>query len=246
MVHGNHSMPLPWKDQLENLQKLQEIDAKKYQFAMELSEIPTLRQSQTSHLKAAQEALKEKEDTWKSLQLKLKESENELETKEGSIKKYEGQQMQVKTNKEYSALTKEINGLKADCSIFEDAILKLMDQIEAQKKSVDVARGEVKKEEVSVKADEALLKEKSKVIKAEIAKLDQDRKVYLPDLERQVIQGYEKTLRQRGGVALAVLQDQSCGGCNTIITPQTINEIILKEKMVVCEGCSRIIHQVSS
>lgn len=235
-----------WAEQLKILIDLQKVDARIYGFERDLGAIPRERKGLEASFEARKAELKKSEQALKELQLLQKSRENDLLTKETNVKKYQSQQSQVKTNKEYSALTHEINGLKADCAVFEDEILKLMDQIENHKKTVENDRKKTADEERDFKSRIAELDAKTKDLEGQIAKLKEERGAYLPRANRELLGQYEKILKKREGSALAELTKESCGGCHMTIRPQNLNEVRLREKMINCETCGRILYDAAS
>ncbi len=75
------------------------------------------------------------------------------------MKKYQGQLLQVKTNKEYSALLAEINGLKSKNTLIEDDIIELMESIERAKKAVKQAQDELARNKARVEENTLKLRE---------------------------------------------------------------------------------------
>ena len=80
-------------------------------------------------------------------------------------------------------------------------------------------------------------------IKKEITALDEERQKFVPQVDLDLMHQYNTILKKREGSALVALEGNSCGGCYMTFPPQTINEIKLKEKIIVCESCSRILYE---
>src|SRR3989338_7425340 len=117
-------------DQLELLKQLQELDGQLYRLHQqqegkprELERLEALVAAQAARVAGAEERMK-------TLQLAQKHKEVELQSREEQVKKLQGQLFQVKTNKEYTVMQREIETLKADNSVLEEAILKGLDAIE--------------------------------------------------------------------------------------------------------------------
>lgn len=232
-----------WVEQLKALLDLQKIDSRVYLLERELDGKPREKKALEDAFTARQNFAKASEQKLKELQMAQKERENELLTKETNIKKYQTQQTQVKTNKEYSSLTREIGGLKADCELFEEEILKLMDEIEQRKKVVEDDRRRLAEEEKKFKAEAVKCDARAEAIRAETATLTTERRVFLPLVEKALVAQYEKILKKREGTAVVPVVNESCGGCHMTMTPQTVNEIRIGEKMIVCESCGRILYE---
>ena len=130
-------------DQLDTLKKLQTLDAELYQLRRQQEERPKELEQASATVAAEEAQLKELEARLKTLQLHQKEQEGELQTKEAHVKKLQGQLFQVKTNKEYSAMQREIDTLKADNSLLEEGILQTLDAIEQAGKARQQQQGRV-------------------------------------------------------------------------------------------------------
>jgi predicted nucleic acid-binding Zn-ribbon protein len=186
--------------------------------------------------------LKEMEDELKALLVKQKAKENDLAAKEELIKKDEGQLNAIKTNKEYTAMQQEINGHQADKSLLEDAIISILDEVEAKK-------GEITKEKDSVKAKEDVLKsEKEKVaaeikeIEAELGTLRSDRTKEAGKVDKAMLAKYERILKGKDGLVMAHVASNACGGCHMNLPPQVINLVKKKSELIFCESCARILY----
>jgi len=235
-------MPIVWSEQLSALLDLQKIDSRIFVLERELAEKPAQKRDLETVFEAKKSQMKASENALKAMQMKQKDRENDLASKETNIKKYMAQQSLVKTNQEYSALTKEINGQKADCSIFEEDILKLMDEIEQQKSIVEADRQKVAGIEKECKAQLATIDARCDAIKTEIAGLQAERAKFVPAVEKTLLPQYERILKKKDGVALVPLSGESCSGCHMSVRAQTVTEIRMKDKMIACEVCGRILY----
>ena len=236
-------MSITWIDQLKVLLELQTLDSRIFVLRKELLQKPYDKEIAQGSFDKRKVEFISSEQALKGFQMKQKEREIELSTKESAVKKYETQQMQVKTNKEYSALTHEINTLKADCSVYEDEILALLDQVEENKKNLQQDHVRIDQEQIKLKADLSKIDDRTKTIQKELDELNQKRQKYLPSIEKPLLSYYDKILVKREGSALVEFSGDSCAGCNMTIRPQTLNEIRLKEKMITCESCGRILFE---
>ena len=174
--------------------------------------------------------------------MKQKQKEGELATKEENVRKYEAQLAQVKTNKEYSSLQSEINSLKADNSLLEEVIIRLMDDVLIGQRKVEEQkkRSQVKEAEFQQKSKE--LNEKSAVVKGEIESLEKLRQEKIKDIHPEIASLYDHVVQKRRGIAIVTVEGDVCPACQMRLRPQVINEAKLKEKIVTCESCSRILY----
>lgn len=230
------------KTGMETLVELQSVDGQIYALKAYREEKPKVITVMRNSLLEKEKAIKGLEDGLKVIQVKRKEKEVDLASKEAAIKKYNLQLMSVKTNKEYTSLQNEIEGLKADNSVLEEEILNFMEEI-------DLLRMRISKE------NESLIQEKNKVeleekkLNLELQTIDEELKVLcsrrdslLPAIEHTVLSMYEKILVNKNGVAVVSLVGEACQGCFMRVPPQVINEIMMEDKLIICDNCSRILY----
>ena len=226
---------------LNTLIELQAIDKEIYDCRRQLEEVPTTIKSLELEMETASAQAKKKDEELKACQLKRKEKEIDLETKENGIKKLQGQLYQVKTNNEYNALEKEIGGLKADKSLLEEEILGIFDKVEAAEKEVAETKKALFEEKKRIDGEKVKLENTRKEIGVKLAEFEEKRKRVLPMIDKETLRRYERILHGKDGMALVVVKGENCGGCFVHLPPQVINEIRLKEKIIYCERCARML-----
>jgi len=229
-------------EQIKLLVELQKIDAEIYQLKKEFSFHPVLQKQTEAEFEKKKSSLKAAEAELKTLQLKQKEKEVELSAKEDKIAKLQSQLYQLKSNKEYSTMEFEIKSLKADKSLLEEEILKLLDAVDLAKSKAAKEKELLAKEEKTFKTASEALNKRASEISALNAAHEEKRKAYTPNVEPKLIVQYEKILKNREGMALVPVRNNSCGGCHIELPPQAVNEIQLQDKWIVCESCARILY----
>ena len=233
---------LDLKTQLSNLVDLQKIDSEIYTLRSEKDAKP----KEISALEAAFEEKKQSlaniEKKSLDLQKQRKDTELELAVKEESIKKLQTQLYQLKTNKEYQTMLKEIGDTKADASVIEDKAIQVLEQI-------DKTKAEVEDEKQRLQGGEKLLNEEKKNIENRIKEIDErmaqleaQRKQVTPGLDSKILVQYDRILLNRDGLAIVNVNNDSCQGCNLHVPPQVINLIKMYERIVICEACNRILY----
>ena len=167
-------------------------------------------------------------------------ADSDIKDFEEKLKKYKEQQYQVRNNKEYDAITKEID-------FAEESIKNLTKQFEDFENQMSIAKNEL--EEIQKKVDEmnVTLKEKkeelaevSKATEDEEAKYKHEREKILVRINKEYLSRYEK-IRSARGKAVVPVRKNSCNGCGNRIPPQHIIEIRKNEKMYLCQHCGRIV-----
>ena len=163
-----------------------------------------------------------------------------LEFKE-KLEKYKAQQYEVRSNKEYDALTKEID-------FSTESIKNLQKQFEGLENTMASAKTEIETltkqlEELTVQLDEkqAELAEVSKANEDEELQLKHQREKIVVRLKSDTLSRYDRIRKGRNGQAVVPVRRNSCGGCHNKIPPQRLLELRTQSKMFMCEHCGRII-----
>ena len=233
---------LDLKTQLTNLVDLQKIDSELYTLRYEKDAKP----KEISALEAAFEEKKQSlaniEKKSLDLQKQRKDTELELAVKEESIKKLQTQLYQLKTNKEYQTMLKEIGDTKADASVIEDKAIQVLEQIDKTKAEVDDEKQRLQGGEKLLNEEKKNIENRIKEIDDRMAQLEAQRKQVTPGLDSKILVQYDRILLNRDGLAIVNVNNDSCQGCNLHVPPQVINLIKMYERIVICEACNRILY----
>ncbi|MGE4357555.1 MAG: zinc ribbon domain-containing protein, partial [Candidatus Omnitrophota bacterium] len=207
------------KEQLEILIQLQKIDKEIYDLKEVLAEKPQEEERIKQEFQEKEKLFKELEGKSKQKKIELKEKELELKSKEENVKKLQLQLYQVKTNKEYASMQKEIADLKADNSLLEEAIIREMEeiddldrQIKQEKIVLEEARKKMEEELARLHGEIAELNEKLKT-------LENSRGEFVAKIDPPILSRYERLLGNKKGRALAQIIKDSCSGCNMGLPP---------------------------
>lgn len=231
------------KDELQKIIQLQEFDSQIYNLKHKKdSDIPKQIEDLKLEFQKKKSVFTQAQDLLKQLQLKRKELELELSSKESSITKAQSQLYQLKTNKEYQTKLTEISSLKADVSLFEEKVIKILDQIDEAGKNVKVEEEKLVQEEKAFKEKSNKLNEDLKAIEDNIKTLEVKRKDIAKDIEPKILAKYEKLLQSRTGLAIVPVVDDNCGACHMSVRPQIINEIKGYADLVLCGNCLRVLY----
>jgi len=230
------------KEELRKLAGLQKLDSKIFSLKQEAARHPKMQQDIDAEFEEKKATFKALEEKKQKIQLAQKTKESELAVKEDNIKKTQGQLGQLKTNKDYQAKLAEIESLKADKSLIEEEILKLMDDTEEAKRSVEAEKKALEAEEKTYRDRKKALEEKTRELEGCINDLEGQRKILVSSVEKEILKVYEHILQGREGSALVQVISNSCEGCHMRVPHQVINEIKMYSRLITCENCSRILY----
>ncbi len=177
-----------------------------------------------------------------NLEKSILKKNNEIADAEALIKKYEEQQKNVRNNREFDSLSKEIEYQNLEIELFTKKIKELNVQIEDKKiiiaeseatlaeRSFDLENKKSELDEIILdtqKEEEGLHKKHEKVENL---------------IEDRLLTAYKRIrANARNGLAVVPIQRDACGGCFNQIPPQRQLDIKSRKKIIVCEYCGRIL-----
>ena len=161
------------------------------------------------------------------------------------IKKYEEQQMNVRNNREYDAITKEVELQQLEIQILEKRIKESYAKIDAKKEEIDQTKNTLSEREKDLDSKKGELETITKESESDEEKLLKEREKAAKNVEERLFKSYEKVRKNmRNGLAVVPVKRGACGGCFNVVPPQQQAEIREKKKIIVCEHCGRILADV--
>ncbi|MFC1514863.1 zinc ribbon domain-containing protein [Candidatus Omnitrophota bacterium] len=231
------------KDEIEKLIELQELDSHFLAFkAQRDEELPEKIAALKDGLAERKTIISTLEEEYTRIQLRKKEKELDLATKEEAVSKCNGQLYLLKTNKEYAAKLKEIESFKADASVIEEDILKIMDELDAKNKELSEKKGLIDQDEAAVNKEVSALGEQIKDLDAQVKNLEGKRGRISEGVEKALFARYQHLLDNRQGRALVPLQGFSCGGCFMTLPRDIMNKVKQYHEVIDCEFCARMLY----
>lgn len=231
-----------FKEQIEKLAKLQEIDTEIFDLTSELDSFPVRISEMDAVLETKKTGMEEADDALKSIQVEKNDKDTEMKLKEEQIAKHETDLYQIKNNKEYTALKNEIGSIKADVSLLEEEIIMLIDKIDEAKAKCEEEKKKFEEETKKVEEAKAKIKSEEVDLQARLKELKARREEAVSGITSDVLNQYDRILTGRGRVALSHISGEFCGECNMHLRPQIINDAKLKKNIILCENCSRILY----
>lgn len=177
-----------------------------------------------------------------ALEKSITEKKNAIKDSQVLIKKYEDQQMNVRNNREYDSLTKEIEFQNLEIQLAEKRIREFQQSVETQKIEIEHYQKVLsdRKNDLEIKKNELddIVAETEKEENALIKNSEENRKF----VEERLITAYTRIRKNaRNGLAVVQIERDACGGCFNKIPPQHQLDIRMHKKIIVCEYCGRIL-----
>lgn len=158
-----------------------------------------------------------------------------------AIKRYEEQQDNVRNNREYESLSKEIEFQKLEIQVAEKHKVKYQAEIAAKAEEIETFKEKLKEYEEVLEQKKSelddIIADTEKEEKELLAKAD----VLKVKVDERLLTAFERIRHNaRNGLAIVQIERDACGGCFSTIPPQRQLDIRLHKKIIVCEACGRI------
>ncbi len=230
------------EEKLAALYKLQLVDS-------EIDKIRTLRGELPLEVQDLEDEVAGLETRMENLQLEVRELEqaitaknNEITEAQSLIKKYEEQQNNVRNNREYDSLSKEIEYQTLEIELCNKKIKEFTAQNEEKKVVIEESQATLEEVKGDLDTKKAELDSIIADTQKEEDKLTNDSGKLQSVIEPRLLTAYHR-IRQnaRNGLAVVSIERDACGGCFNQIPPQRQLDIKSRKKIIVCEYCGRIL-----
>lgn len=171
-------------------------------------------------------------------------SNNELGIKEAKalVEKYEGQQGNVKNNREFDALTKEIELQNLEVQLAEKKIRDANNEIGAKQEYLKESEEKLAGRKSDLELKKVELEQIVAKTEKEEAKLTKKSASQEKKIEERLLKAYHRIRNNyRNGLAVVTIERDSCGGCYAKIPPQRQLEIRQRKRFILCEHCGRVL-----
>ena len=230
------------EDKLKALYELQQVDTEIDKIKILRGELPLEVQDLEDELVGLETRVNNYDQEVKSLEQNIANKKQEITNSEALIKKYQEQQNNVRNNREYDSLSKEIEFQTLEIELskkkineftvqMNDKIIQIndaRDKFEERKKDLESKKHELDEIVTETQKEEEALNLKSENIENRI--------------EPRLLTAYKRIRNNaRNGLAVVTVERDACGGCFNNIPPQRQLDIKSRKKIIVCEYCGRIL-----
>ena len=215
--------------------KLDEIQILKGELPMEVSDL----EDEIQGLHARETRIEEEVNGINDF---VEQKKNAIKDAQALIKKYEKQSTNVKNNREFEAINKEIEMQTLEEKLAEKHIKDAQEEIGEKAKLLENAKKAVANKEGN-------LKHKKGELEKIIAETEKEENHYRKEatearekVDIRLLASYDRIRKNyRNGLAVVPVLRDACGGCFNAIPPQKQSEIKQRKKIIVCENCGRIL-----
>lgn len=194
-----------------------------------------------SQIDIIKETINAKEEEKESALQTIKSNESEIERLNNSLKKFKAQLYQVRNNKEYDALTKEIDHSEEKIQTYQAENSELENKVQLLKADIEEARPQLENLLSEVELKEEELKQIIKANEREETKLSGKRESIAAKIRRSDYNTYARIRKALGGKAVVTISRGACTGCHNIVPPQRQIEVRNNRRLFTCESCGRLL-----
>lgn len=224
------------------LYNLQQIDSQVDKIKIIRGELPLEVQDLEDEIAGLETRIANFKSEIEELNSEIADRENAKKDSEALIKKYQEQQMNVRNNREFDSLTKEIEFQNLEIQLAEKKIKESKFRIENLEADIEEADARLNERNVDLEAKKGELTD----IVTETEKEEQDLRKKSKEnekfIESRLLTAYKRIRENaRNGLAVVQVERDACGGCFNKIPPQHQLDIKMHKKIIVCEYCGRIL-----
>jgi hypothetical protein len=230
------------EEKLKILYELQQVDSK-------IDEIKTLRGELPLEVQDLEDEIEGLETRIANLHKEVEEFETsavkkkqEIKDAEALIKKYEEQQNNVRNNREFDSLSKEIEYQKLEIELCEKRIREFTQQAKEKKQTIEHSKALLDERRVDLQNKKTELENIIAETQKEEEELIRRSESYAEMIEPRLYTAYKRIRgNARNGLAVVTVKRDACAGCFNKIPPQRQLDIKIRKKIIVCEYCGRIL-----
>jgi hypothetical protein len=237
---------LSLRDKLKALEELQQIDLDAGGLELDARAIPRRRAEIEAGVASARKVYEADQKRVDDMEREKRGIEQLLAMERDKVKKWEGRLGEIRTPREYAALSREIDIAKKTNETQTENLKALQATGADQRKALEASADGLSEREMAAEAELQELAAREAELGRRRAELEARRTEAARQVDPGLLARYENIKRRRAGVALAAVVGQTCRGCNRNIPPQLFIVLQRAETIEACPNCGRIIYSAEA
>ncbi|MBA3028966.1 MAG: hypothetical protein FP816_09180 [Desulfobacteraceae bacterium] len=233
------------KQQIDKLANLQKIEMECIKIGKLVKDVPEKVAELENSLKIFEQ---EMDNIQKQAdEIKKEYRKNELDVKENleKVKKSKGRLGEVKNNKEYQSILKEIDEFTKKNEAIEEKMLGCLESADQTEAIMKAKKIEFESAKVQVEMDKKEILADNAISLKRLEELEEEKADLLKGIQADMMDRYERVKNVVGKLPMARAKNSICLGCNMNMPPQRYNELLKCEEIILCPHCHRILHWVN-
>jgi uncharacterized protein len=229
-------------DALQALLILQVRDQRRVQLEKVLAQVPRERTAVEARIAVHHAGIEAARKAVTDLELRRKELESSLRDLEEQVRRYRSQQLQIKKNDEYQALTHEIELIEGKIGEAEESEIQLLYDLDRQREQSKATERERNEDIAGEQAQLRRIDEREQQVRTDLAaaqaEVENARSAVAPTL----LPRYDRLANSVGLPVVVPLVSQKCGGCHLKVSSGIETEVRKGGDVVSCDNCSRMLY----
>ena len=234
------------REKLKALEELQQIDLETNEVTGELEKLPARRQRAEAAVAVARKAWEDEKARLESNERERRQLESLLSMERDKVKKWEGRLGEIKTPREFAALSREIDIAKKTNDGQHDQVKELTAQAAEIKKAIDAREEALSEAEATAQAEGEQIEKARATADERMKALEARRAAAAKVVDPALLAKYENIKRRRAGIAISQVVGMTCRGCNRNIPPQLAITLQRANSIETCPNCHRIIYSADA
>jgi predicted nucleic acid-binding Zn-ribbon protein len=230
--------------QIEKLLIVQTRDLALQKVQQEIERIPNDRTRIETLIDEEKASIESAKSDLNAKEVERNDLDSQIKAKESDIAKFKTQQLEVKKNDEYRALTHQIEQAQSDISQLEEQEIKIMYSIDEAKISFEQAKAEIDQRIVEQTNQLTELEARLKQLKENIQSAEADYLESRETVDHGALEIYDRTKQQtKRPPYISAIEVQNCAGCHLRVSNDVLGLAIAAEEIIACDQCARIVYK---
>lgn len=229
-------------EKLEALENLQHIDSEIDRLITVRGELPLEVEDLEAEVEGLEKRIENSADELQTIETAINNHKNAQKDAQAAIISYKEKQNNVRNNREFESLNKEIEFQELEIQLLDKKIKEDKLRIENKKEVIAEEKERIVKRKEDLKLKKSELDTIIAETEAEEEKLSKKSETARKKLDEHLQKAYDRLRgNAKNGLAVVPVDRDACGGCFHRIPPQRQIDIIQKKKIIACENCGRIL-----
>ncbi|HOO85722.1 MAG TPA: C4-type zinc ribbon domain-containing protein [Prolixibacteraceae bacterium] len=233
---------MPIEERLRLLYDLQKVYSEKDKLKILRGELPLEVQDLEDEIAGLKTRVNNYHDDIKNLETAISNRKAAIQESKALIAKYTDQQNNVRNNREFDSLSKEIEFQNLEIELSEKRIKEHTAELSQKTEAIESSKVLLVERETDLDNKQRELEEITEETKIETERLNEKGEKIEANIEERLLTAFRRIRKNaRNGLAVVTVERDSCGGCFNKIPPQRQLDIATRKKVIVCEYCGRIL-----
>jgi predicted nucleic acid-binding Zn-ribbon protein len=230
------------REQLTLLIELQKTESAAGRLVAKKKDLPDRMNRLEEEFKAFCAEMDTEHGRLEDLRKRRREKDGQLQAGQEALKRTRERLYEVKTNKEYQSILKEIETFETKNSRMEDEVITLLDELERLEAVLKERDSQLEAHRLRFEEEKKTLEKELNSLAGELAVCTKKTDDLKKDIPADILRKYEQIKGVGRGLAVVSVWKEVCDGCHMSIPPQLYNELQKSTDLITCPNCNRIIY----